>query len=591
MAKNGKISKELEDKIQALAGEIFVQVEETVAEFLSTQDDNNKLTDDDVTQHNLYQSLEQQHNHLSQQAEQLTQKLEALRASHNQTTKKLEQTINEQRQQIENNTAFNDVKLTDTEATLQQKLAENSALVEQNKQLLAKEQTQTSELQQSIASNLALNARVEELQISEKTLQKSEQAKLATLDVQNQQISELGNQLNVIGAELELVKTQNNQQSSTTEKSLHESNEKAQSLLQQVAQLTATVDSDKTTLAQKDGQIVQLTQDNKSLQDKVTLQLDELETQQKEITQFERSIDIKDQSIIELKEQSEKSLTLLQTQLQKSQQECQVLTTDLAAQSEQLQQQLNEIAEQKSQLSALDQVQQETTQRHNVLLKDKENIIENITNDNHSLQEQINTQTDSLAEIQHQHIELQQLFEQLKTDHHTNQQDNAELTSMVADKEQQVIDLQAEIEKLKHQSADEISQLSQQLSTSEQQHESCSQALEKLQLNHDELAASYHLSQQQINDAQHEIANLSDTLSHTERDLARDKQRFSAQIEKRDKQEAEYNKARETIKYLRDENTELTQQLDQQVSELESQLTEYRLRFEYAQKELAKKSS
>jgi hypothetical protein len=56
----------------------------------------------------------------------------------------------------------------------------------------------------------------------------------------------------------------------------------------------------------------------------------------------------------------------------------------------------------------------------------------------------------------------------------------------------------------------------------------------------------------------------------------------------KEKQEAEYSKARETIKHLRDDNVELKTKLAQQVSELENKLTEYRLRFEYAQKHLAK---
>ncbi|MFT7431512.1 MAG: hypothetical protein ACI971_001978 [Colwellia sp.] len=47
----------------------------------------------------------------------------------------------------------------------------------------------------------------------------------------------------------------------------------------------------------------------------------------------------------------------------------------------------------------------------------------------------------------------------------------------------------------------------------------------------------------------------------------------------------EYNKARETIKYFRDENTELNLKLEQQVNTLKDKLTEYRLRFDYAQKQ------
>ena len=54
----------------------------------------------------------------------------------------------------------------------------------------------------------------------------------------------------------------------------------------------------------------------------------------------------------------------------------------------------------------------------------------------------------------------------------------------------------------------------------------------------------------------------------------------------KDKQELEYNKARETIKFLRDENTDLQLKLTEQVTQLEDQLREYRLRFEYAQKQI-----
>jgi beta-phosphoglucomutase-like phosphatase (HAD superfamily) len=68
-------------------------------------------------------------------------------------------------------------------------------------------------------------------------------------------------------------------------------------------------------------------------------------------------------------------------------------------------------------------------------------------------------------------------------------------------------------------------------------------------------------------------------------------QRFNSN---RDKQEQENNKVRETIKFLRDENHELTSasssqaaEFKEQINELEHKLTEYRLKFEYAQKQLS----
>lgn len=48
------------------------------------------------------------------------------------------------------------------------------------------------------------------------------------------------------------------------------------------------------------------------------------------------------------------------------------------------------------------------------------------------------------------------------------------------------------------------------------------------------------------------------------------------------------NKACETIKYLSEENSELNHKLEQQINELEDKLTEYRLRFQYAEKQFTK---
>ena len=66
----------------------------------------------------------------------------------------------------------------------------------------------------------------------------------------------------------------------------------------------------------------------------------------------------------------------------------------------------------------------------------------------------------------------------------------------------------------------------------------------------------------------------------------------------REKQEQENDKVRETIKYLRDENSDVTSQNNQQkeqfmeqIHELENKLTEYRLKFEYAQKQLMQPSN
>lgn len=70
--------------------------------------------------------------------------------------------------------------------------------------------------------------------------------------------------------------------------------------------------------------------------------------------------------------------------------------------------------------------------------------------------------------------------------------------------------------------------------------------------------------------------------------------RFNAN---REKQEKDNDQIRETIKYLRDENNDMITQNNiqkegfiEKISELEHKLTEYRLKFEYAQKQLTQNS-
>ncbi|MDO6428878.1 hypothetical protein Q4489_17890 [Thalassotalea sp. 1_MG-2023] len=74
-----------------------------------------------------------------------------------------------------------------------------------------------------------------------------------------------------------------------------------------------------------------------------------------------------------------------------------------------------------------------------------------------------------------------------------------------------------------------------------------------------------------------------------ETSFAQCQQKLASQLAKKQQQESEYAKARATIKSLRDENQTLSTKLTQTITDFEQQVTEYRLRFEYAQKELAKK--
>jgi hypothetical protein len=89
---------------------------------------------------------------------------------------------------------------------------------------------------------------------------------------------------------------------------------------------------------------------------------------------------------------------------------------------------------------------------------------------------------------------------------------------------------------------------------------------------------------------QQEVSVLNDQVKVAQEGQENILQRFNSN---RDRQEVENNKVRETIKFLRDENHQLiSDSVDQKaeftdkLSEVEHKLTEYRLKFEYAQKQL-----
>ena len=97
--------------------------------------------------------------------------------------------------------------------------------------------------------------------------------------------------------------------------------------------------------------------------------------------------------------------------------------------------------------------------------------------------------------------------------------------------------------------------------------------------------------QQDVKLYQQEVSALTEQLKVAQDGQDNILERFNTN---REKQEIENTKVRETIKFLRDENHELltaksveTTEYTDKINELEHKITEYRLKFEYAQKQLA----
>lgn len=115
--------------------------------------------------------------------------------------------------------------------------------------------------------------------------------------------------------------------------------------------------------------------------------------------------------------------------------------------------------------------------------------------------------------------------------------------------------------------------------------------LTKLEKNHEELSDKLITEQSGFKRSQKEIEGLNSQVKLAQEGQENLLKRFNAN---REKQEKENDQVRDTIKNLRDENNELNTKNDEskakyleQIHELESKLTEYRLKFEYAQKQLS----
>ncbi|MDO6446764.1 hypothetical protein Q4493_13350 [Colwellia sp. 1_MG-2023] len=519
MVEKNKIPKELDDKIQSLAGEIYVQIEEKVTKFFINQQKTNEITDEVIEKHPQYQLIADQLNLEKSKNSALETTLNKTKKEFQEKSKSLENTLQEQQQIITNNAEFNEVKLTDTEAALQEKMAENANLLEQVKQLTATNQQQQEQIANAESVTQEQQSQLDTLRDSEKSAQKNAQAKSATLDVQNQQISELQNQLNISLAELAHIKAEQTQNSSSNKLALTEYQQRELAFKKQVEQATKDQKQSKALIDKLHLQLAEVEKTNQALQQNVIEQTEQLHSQEITITTNQQTFDDQIKQL-----------------------------TDAQAENDKFS------AEKNAQINALQR-------------------------DNEKVSTQLETAMASLEESNNKYNEQTKSLTTLKAEHLELQKNNGQLQQTIEQQKQQQAQADAK-----------LTEMQQRIANSEAQHSKNAQALMQLQQSYDNLATSFEQAKQEVDHFQIITENLTKDLEQATKNIEQNQQRYNAQIEKRDKQEVEYSKARDTIKYLRDENAELSQKLENQISELETKLTEYRLRFEYAQKELAKKS-
>jgi len=145
-------------------------------------------------------------------------------------------------------------------------------------------------------------------------------------------------------------------------------------------------------------------------------------------------------------------------------------------------------------------------------------------------------------------------------------------------------------EQVKQSHLDEIKAINENAEEVNKLQTAAQQNIIELEKANEQLNNKITTEQNDMKLCQQEVAVLNEQVRVAQEGQENILQRFN---KNRDKQEIENNKVRETIKFLRDENHQLISdiseqkaQFNDQTSELEHKLTEYRLKFEYAQKQL-----
>ncbi|MEW6984216.1 hypothetical protein AAD001_16295 [Colwelliaceae bacterium 6471] len=620
-----KLPSDLEEQIQSLAGDIYIQIEDKISSLLSAYPSKIDVTPELVEQHEHYQSLKSAQQTLVDQLEKSS--LESNKQQ--QELAEIKTQLANREEELKNNAELNGAKLTDTEQVLKDKLAELSAASEQLKSLKKSEQKNIAELEATKAQLADLTASLSQHKEKEDSLSKNDKAKAATLEIQNHKISELTNQLNNALAELELLKSEQSQSSDEKSESLANAQQQVAELNNQLAQakeqveksiekqatLTAQMESlqgkhqenstvqksRETELLAEVEQLKASLQQSKADSAERTSQLSgELSQEKLSSKQSEEKIAAQNTLIQQLKDKEVKlldSIKGLEEDKVSEEQTERELAAELVDTKQALDSREIELAEAKGQL---EQYKQQTQSLVDVI-SEKEKAEDEKTQEIYNIKQLSKQQADehqqALKSVQDKLTAIEQQLENSK----------AECQRLLALGEKKDRDLQTQAEK--HQQdlsvhRDEVAKVTDKLRLVEEKHAKDELALQQMQEQIiktqstwqeqlDDITSqlektSLSLSESQaLNEQYHnEVATVSAQLQAANDNADKIQQRYEAH---RTKQELEYNKARETIKYLRDENLELNTKLEQQVSELEGKLTEYRLRFEYAQKQLEKK--
>ena len=512
MAEKDKLSKEVEEQIQSLASEIYIQIEERLTKLISTVMPKELAQKINVEQEPAYLALKSDYqasqDELVEKTKNLSEQIHNLEQNTSTLKNQLEDEIDKQEgselnYQVE--LTQNNINFTETIERLEH---ENTQL----KSTLKKEQEKLSRQEQRLKAEL-----------SEKTENSNQ-----TIEVLKQELSVQKEQFNQEQTQASVHNQQLQSQIVSNETKLFEQQQEIAALNKDIVARAAQEQNLTDRLSAVEQQ--RNHSDNK-------LQKEEANWEKTEELQASRLAEQKNQ-IQELTKQLNASVIDLERTKAQHQQQKDSLTQESEQKTYQLTEQLqqSQIANEKQQKVVIDQQAQ---------LFDLNELIKKKTTEEQDSKKEI----EQLKNEQSQ-IKQQQLADKKTYDLYQNQQ----------------------------QQAQEISQ----------------QKIHELEIKNQELTNSLITEKADIQLYQKEVSTLKSETSLAKEGYENILNRFNTN---REKQEKDNDQVRETIKYLRDENNDMITQNNiqkenyiEQINELEHKLTEYRLKFEYAQKQLIQNS-
>jgi hypothetical protein len=462
MARKDKLSKEVEEQIQSLASDIYIQIEEKITQLICTVTPREPAEKISIEQAPAYLALQTNYqtsqNELAEKSKILSKKNHQLEQSTSTLKKQLADEIN---------------KKEDSELKFQVELTQK---------------------------NLNFTETIERLEHQNILLQ-------STLTQEQEKLSSEPQRLKIALAEQQ---TKFNQTIQHLEKSLSAQEDKSH---QKQTQTNAQNKKSQSQIAPNKKELLEQQQEMLALNNRLTEQKNQVKELTTLVIHLEHNQAQYQQQKICFEQESEQKISLLSEQLKQSQ---------IAEENHQ-----KVVADQQVQLVGFDE----------------------------KIKNKIKEQEDAKHTIRQLNNEQSQIKQQ-----------------QVADKKENDVELKEQ------QQAQEVLQ----------------QQINQLEIKNQELTNNLTTEQADIKLYQKEVSSLKSQVTLAQEGQDNILNRFNAT---RKKQEKDNDQVRETIKYLRDENNDMITQNNrqketfiEQTSELEHKLIEYRLKFEYAQKQITQNS-